>query len=114
SQIQVFWPFGQDSPSERREDVCFVDVVAFGRQAENAREYLRKGRAALIEGRLQWRRWERQDGQKRGKAEGMGDRIRFKPRGREEGMERPSPGPSRAGRRAICLRSRMMIFPFEE
>jgi len=53
---------GQDSPPERRDDVCFVDVVAFGRQAETASEYLKKGRAALIEGRLQWRSWDGQDG----------------------------------------------------
>ena len=88
---------GQDSPSERREDVCFVDIVAFGRQAETASEYLSKGRAALIEGRLQWRSWDGQDGQKRSKHEVMADRIQFMPRGREEGMERPSLGPSRAG-----------------
>src|SRR5262252_8827531 len=84
---------GQDSPSERREEVCFVDIVAFGRQAETASEYLRKGRAALIEGRLQWRSWEGQDGQKRSKHEVMADRIHFMPRGREEGMEHPSAGP---------------------
>src|SRR6266700_1525436 len=88
---------GQDSPSERREDVCFVDIVAFGRQAETASEYLSKGRAALIEGRLQWRSWEGQDGQKRSKHEIMADRTHFMPRGREEGMERPGPGPARAG-----------------
>ena len=88
---------GQDSPSERREDVGFVDVVAFGRQAETASEYLRKGRAALIEGRLQWRSWDGQDGQKRSKHEVLADRIHFMPRGREDGLERPSPGPARAG-----------------
>ena len=88
---------GQDSSSERRDEVCFVDVVAFGRQAETASEYLSKGRAALIEGRLQWRSWDGQDGQKRSKHEVLADRIQFMPRGREEGMERPSPGPSRAG-----------------
>jgi single-strand DNA-binding protein len=88
---------GQDSSSERRDEVCFVDVVAFGRQAETASEYLSKGRAALIEGRLQWRSWDGQGGQKRNKHEVMAERIQFMPRGREEGMERPSPGPSRAG-----------------
>src|SRR5262252_1899529 len=88
---------GQGNPPERREDVCFVDVVAFGRQAETASEYLKKGRAALIEGRLQWRSWDGQDGQKQSKHEIMADRIHFMPWGREEGMERPSPGPARAG-----------------
>src|SRR5919197_4626588 len=82
---------GQDSLSERREDVCFVDVVAFGRQAETASEYLSKGRAALIEGRLQWRSWEGQDGQKRSKHEVVAERIQFMPRGREEAPEGAAP-----------------------
>ena len=91
---------------ERKEDVCFVDIVAFGRQAETASEYLSKGRPALVEGRLQWRSWEGQDGQKRSKHEVIAERIQFMPRGREEGtertspapsMERTPPGPSRAG-----------------
>src|ERR671939_177081 len=84
---------GQGSPPERRDDVCFVDIVAFGRQAETASEYLRKGRAALVEGRLQWRSWEGQDGQKRSKHDVLAERIQFMPRGREEGTERTSPGP---------------------
>ncbi|HEY5864756.1 MAG TPA: single-stranded DNA-binding protein [Candidatus Tectomicrobia bacterium] len=75
---------------ERREDVCFVDIVVFGREAETASEFLSKGRAALIEGRLQWRSWE-QDGQKRSKHEVVAERIQFMPRGREEGMERTPP-----------------------
>jgi single-strand DNA-binding protein len=85
--------------SERKEEVCFIDVVTFGREAETASEYLSKGRAALIEGRLQWRSWEGQDGQKRSKHEVVAERIQFMPRGREEGMEGPSPGPgpARAG-----------------
>ena len=88
---------GQERAAERREDVCFVDVVAFGRQAETASEYLSKGRAALVEGRLQWRSWESQDGQKRSKHEVMADRIQFMPRGREEGREHMGSGPPCAG-----------------
>ncbi len=78
---------------ERREEVCFVDIVSFGREAETASEFLSKGRAALIEGRLQWRSWEGQDGQKRSKHEVVAERIQFMPRAREEGMERTPPGP---------------------
>jgi single-strand DNA-binding protein len=83
--------------NERREEVCFVDIVAFGRQAETASEFLSKGRAALIEGRLQWRSWEGQDGQKRSKHEVIADRIQFMPRGREEGPDGPAPTQSRQG-----------------
>jgi single-strand DNA-binding protein len=82
---------------ERREEVCFVDIVAFGRQAETASEFLSKGRAALIEGRLQWRSWEGQDGQKRSKHEVIAERIQFMPRGREEGPDGPAPTQSRQG-----------------
>ena len=78
---------------ERREEVCFVDIVAFGREAETASEFLSKGRPVLIEGRLQWRSWEGQDGQKRSKHEVVAERIQFMPRAREEGMERTPPGP---------------------
>ena len=78
---------------ERREEVCFVDIVAFGREAETSSEFLSKGRPVLIEGRLQWRSWEGQDGQKRSKHEVVAERIQFMPRAREEGMERTPPGP---------------------
>src|SRR5437870_6587402 len=77
---------------ERREEVCFVDIVTFGRDAETASEFLSKGRAALIEGRLQWRSWEGQDGQKRSKHEVVAERIQFMSRPREEGMERTAAG----------------------
>jgi|SRR5262245_35782585 single-strand DNA-binding protein len=76
---------------EWKDDVCFVDIVVFGRQAETAGEYLSKGRMALIEGRLQWRSWEGQDGQKRSKHEVIAERVQFMSRGRDEGMGRPGP-----------------------
>jgi single-strand DNA-binding protein len=75
---------------ERKEEVCFVDIVAFGRQAETASEYLSKGRPALIEGRLQFQTWESQDGQKRSKHEVVAERIQFMPRGQQDATERPS------------------------
>jgi single-strand DNA-binding protein len=62
---------------DRKEEVCFVDIVAFGRQAETASEYLSKGRPVLIEGRLQFQSWEGQDGQKRSKHEVIAERIQF-------------------------------------
>lgn len=54
--------------SQKREEVTFVDVTVWGRQAEVAGEYLAKGRSVLIEGRLQLDQWEDKDsGQKRSK-----------------------------------------------
>ena len=80
---------------EWKEEVCFIDVVAWGRQAETVGEYLSKGRMALIEGRLRWRSWENEAGQKRSKHEIVADMIQFMPRARDEGMGRAasdSPG----------------------
>lgn len=65
---------------EWKDDPCFIDVVVFGKQAESCGEYLSKGRPVLIEGRLQYRTWENQDGQKRSKHEVLADRVQFMPR----------------------------------
>ena len=43
---------------EQKEEVCYVDIVAFDKQAELCSKYLNKGDGAIIEGRLQQRRWE--------------------------------------------------------
>ncbi len=51
---------------ETKEEVTFVDVDAFGRQAETIGQYLKKGRPILVEGRLKLDSWEdKQTGQKR-------------------------------------------------
>jgi single-strand DNA-binding protein len=65
---------------EQREEVMFIDITCFGRQAEVASEYLSKGNLAMIEGRLQWRSWETPDGQKRSKHEVIANNIQFMPR----------------------------------
>lgn len=52
---------------ERREETTFVDIDAFGRQAETIAKYMRKGRPIMIEGRLRLDQWETSDGQKRSK-----------------------------------------------
>jgi single-strand DNA-binding protein len=66
---------------QQKEDVCFVDIVTFGRQAETVNEYLAKGNLALVEGRLQWRSWETPEGQKRSKHEIVANNVQFMPRG---------------------------------
>lgn len=53
---------------ETREETTFVDVDAFGRQAEVIGQYMRKGRPFMVEGRLKLDQWEdKQSGQKRSK-----------------------------------------------
>src|SRR5204863_9233668 len=49
---------------EKEEETAFVDVVAWGRTAEGCGEYLKKGRATLVEGRLTQGRREAPDGRK--------------------------------------------------
>jgi len=57
----------RDRDGNQREDVCFVDVSAFGRQGETINQYMSKGRQILIEGRLKFDTWTAQDGSKRSK-----------------------------------------------
>lgn len=53
---------------EQREEVCFVDCTAFGRQAEIIKEYCAKGKQLCVEGRLKLDTWEdRETGQNRSK-----------------------------------------------
>jgi single-strand DNA-binding protein len=58
------------------EDVCFVDVTLFGRQAEVAGEYLSKGAPVLIAGRLKYEQWEK-DGQKRSKLKVVAEKLQM-------------------------------------
>ena len=52
---------------EQRESTCFVDLTAFGKQAELLNQYVRKGSPLFIDGRLEYSTWESQDGGKRSK-----------------------------------------------
>ncbi|MBI5198904.1 MAG: single-stranded DNA-binding protein [Nitrospirae bacterium] len=67
---------------ELKDDVTFIDIVVFGKQAESCSQYLNKGDGVLVEGRLQQRRWESEDGQKRSKYEVVAQNVRFMPKGR--------------------------------
>jgi len=62
---------------EKREEVCFVDVDAWGRQGEVVLEYFSKGKPILIEGKLKFRTWEADDGTKRSKHSITLDRFSF-------------------------------------
>jgi single-strand DNA-binding protein len=63
---------------ERREEVTFIDVTLWGRQAEIAEQYLKKGRPVFIEGRLQMDSWDdKQTGQKRTKLKVVGDTMQL-------------------------------------
>jgi len=78
---------------ERRDEVCYVTIVAWSKQAETCAEYLKKGRGALVEGRLTQRSWETPDGQKRSKHEVVADRVQFLG-GRRGGEPAEEPAPA--------------------
>jgi len=65
---------------EMKEDVCFVDITVWGKQGENCTQYLNKGSGVLIEGRLQFRTWETDDGQKRSKLDVVATTVQFLPK----------------------------------
>jgi single-strand DNA-binding protein len=63
---------------EKREEVTFVDVTFWGRTAEVAGEYLKKGRPVFIEGRLQLDTWDdKQSGQKRSRLKVIGETMQM-------------------------------------
>lgn len=62
--------------NSRKEEVTFIDVTLWGRDAEVAGEYLSKGRPVLIEGRLQLDSWDdKETGQKRSKLRVVGESM---------------------------------------
>ncbi|MYB96778.1 single-stranded DNA-binding protein [Candidatus Poribacteria bacterium] len=62
---------------EQKETVCFVDVAAWGRQAEVVNEYLSKGSPVFLEGSLKFDSWEADDGTKRNKLSVTAFRIQL-------------------------------------
>lgn len=67
----------KDKAGEQKEEVCFLTVVAWDKQAEVCNQYLRKGAPVFVEGRLQSRSWEDNAGQKRNVIEVRAERIQF-------------------------------------
>lgn len=68
---------GKDDEGKRKEQTEFHSLVAFGKTAEFAGQYLKKGRCVYVEGRLQTSSWDDQAGQKRWRTEVVIDEIKF-------------------------------------
>lgn len=62
--------------NEQKENVCFIDIVAFSKLAEVCAEYLKKGKSVFVEGKLQYRTWEQED-KKRSKIEVVARTVQF-------------------------------------
>jgi single-strand DNA-binding protein len=71
---------------EKKEQASFVRIVVWGRRAEVCGEYLSKGSPVFVEGRLQSREWEGQDGQKRYALEVIADNVQFLRGGEKKGQ----------------------------
>ena len=65
---------------EQTEEVSFIDCTAYGRTAEIARDYLKKGRPVFLEGRLHQDRWETNEGDKRSELKVVVERLVLLPR----------------------------------
>lgn len=70
----------KDRSGEQKEEVCFLTVVAWDKQAEVCNQYLQKGSPIFVEGRLQSRTWQDNEGKTRRVIEIRADRIQFLPR----------------------------------
>lgn len=88
----------KDKNGAKQESTDFHNIVVFGRQAETAAQFLRKGSSVLVEGRMQTRSWDSADGGKKYRTEIVADRIQFGPRsggssavssGKEDSQEAP-------------------------
>ena len=84
--------FFTDSTGQKQKQVEFHNIVAWGRQAEIINQYLHKGSSILVEGRLQTRSWQDQQGAKHWKTEIIAEKIQLGPRtqgGGDGGQEEP-------------------------
>ncbi len=71
----------KDKNGQRQESAEFHNIVTFGRTAELVAQYLKKGSQALVEGRIQTRSWEAQDGQKKYRTEIVAETVQFGSKG---------------------------------
>ncbi len=71
----------KDRNGQKQTEVEFHNIVAFGRLAQIASQYLTKGKLIFVEGRIKTRTWEDQNGQKRSKTEIIAENFQMGPMG---------------------------------
>lgn len=72
---------------EFKKETSYFNIIVWGKSGENSAKYLTKGRPVLVEGRLQNRSYETQDGQKRTVTEIVADNVQFLGSGRDSAPE---------------------------
>jgi len=70
----------KDKNGVKQEQADFHNIVVFGRQAETAAQYLKRGSSVFVEGRMQTRSWDGKDGEKKYRTEVIAERVQFGPR----------------------------------
>jgi single-strand DNA-binding protein len=90
----------------KNEEVDFFDITAWRELGETIANYKKKGDPILVEGKLQYRTWEAQDGSKRSKVDVVADNVQFLGRGGDVGEGGTSPGEAQPARRNTRSSSR--------
>ena len=67
----------KDREGNKQESTDYHNVVVFGRPAETAAQYLKKGQSVYVEGRIQTRSWDDKDGSKKYRTEIVADSVQF-------------------------------------
>ena len=88
--------YWRDQSGERKQDTQFHNIVVFGKQGENSAQYLKKGQIAYVEGRIQTRSWDGDDGQKRYRTEIVADTVQFGPKAGGGSSQAASSAPAAA------------------
>ena len=78
----------KDKEGNKQEEPEFHNIVVYGKQADSCGQYLKKGQEALVEGRIQTRSWEGEDGKKNYRTEIVGESVTF---GRKGDSDQTSP-----------------------
>jgi single-strand DNA-binding protein len=75
----------KSADGEKKQEVCFIDCVAFGKSAETLNKYLSKGQLIFVEGRLSFESWKDKDsGKRRTKHRVIVEKFQFLPSGNNQ------------------------------
>jgi single-strand DNA-binding protein len=83
----------KDKGGQFQKDTCFVNVVVWAQMAEVCNQYLQKGKPVFVEGRLQSRSWQGNDGKNRNVLEVVATRVQFMPQGARQEAQNVDLGP---------------------
>lgn len=86
--------FYNDQQGQKQKQAEFHNIIAFGRLAEIAKQYLNKGSLVLIEGRIQTRSWQSQSGEKKYRTEIIAEKMQLGPRRAEAEQEEQAEMPA--------------------